>query len=117
MMTNTCPKDGTPSILIAAPAGVPLTIVRTINAAIQIPARNVKAVPVLAILFPLSPASPGLLASSSTVDQDVVLDLCLLRIELDDRRLEDALLVRASRIHCQRLPEPNPSLALVDVSV
>src|SRR4029453_7407756 len=54
---------------------------------------------------------------SSAVDQLVVLHLVLLRIDRDDRRLEDAFLVRAAGVQRQRPPEPGGAAALMDVAV
>src|SRR3989337_747232 len=53
----------------------------------------------------------------SARDQLVVLDPASLLVQLDDRRLQHPLLVRAARVDGQRLPHPLGSLALVDVPV
>src|ERR671931_2011979 len=54
---------------------------------------------------------------ASAVHELVVLHLVLPRVDRDDRRLEDALLVRAPRVQRQRLADPRRALALVDVTV
>src|SRR5215218_1478495 len=51
------------------------------------------------------------------VHQQVVPDLLLARVDVHDRRLQDALLVGAARVQRQRRPQPHRALALVDVAV
>ena len=51
------------------------------------------------------------------VDQQIALHRSLLLIEVDDRRLEDAVLVGASGVDGEGLADPDRALALVDVAV
>src|SRR5438046_80422 len=53
----------------------------------------------------------------SAVHQLVVLDLPLLRIDVDDRRLQDALFVGTAGVQRERRPDPCRALALVAVPV
>src|SRR3954451_12570221 len=56
--------------------------------------------------------APGL-----AVDQQIALHRSLLRVEVDDGSLEDAVLVRAARVDRQRRTELHGPLAFMDVAV
>src|SRR4029077_166038 len=53
----------------------------------------------------------------SAVDQQIALHRALLLIEVDDRRLQDAILVRTARVDRERGADLHGALALVDVAM
>src|SRR6476620_1317287 len=55
--------------------------------------------------------------SPSAVDQQIALHRSLLRIEVDDGRLEHPVLVRTTRVDRQRGAESDRTLALMDVAM